>query len=139
MAYTKEFLNALSIGTVVNGTAYSYTIRKVLGQGTFGITYLASVKMSDALGTLDTEVHVAIKEFFMKELNGRENSAVTSSSKYGAFVYYKSKVIHEAENLRTFRYMFQTQMWKSYFEDDRCWNYNSYKKISDSFYLLGQI
>ena len=99
MAYTKEFLNALSIGTVVNGSAYSYTIRKVLGQGTFGITYLASVKMSGALGTLDTEVFVAIKEFFMKELNGREESTVTGSSKDGAFAYYKSKFIHEAENL----------------------------------------
>lgn len=99
MAYTKEFLNALSIGTVVNGSAYSYTIRKVLGQGTFGITYLASVKMSGALGSLDTEVFVAIKEFFMKELNGREESTVTSSSKDGAFAYYKSKFIHEAENL----------------------------------------
>lgn len=99
MAYTKEFLNALSIGTVVNGSAYSYTIRKVLGQGTFGITYLASVKMSGALGSLDTEVLVAIKEFFMKELNGREDSTVTSSSKDGAFAYYKSKFIHEAENL----------------------------------------
>lgn len=94
-----QITNALSIGTIVNGTAYSYVIRKVLGQGTFGITYLASVKMSGALGTLDTEVLVAIKEFFMKEINGREDSTVTSSSKDGAFGYYKSKFIHEAENL----------------------------------------
>lgn len=91
--------DALSIGTIVKGKAYSYKIRKVLGQGSFGITYLASVKMSGALGTLDTEVFVAIKEFFMKEINGREDSTVITSSKDGAFSYYKSKFIHEAENL----------------------------------------
>lgn len=99
MSKTKEFINALPIGTIVTGLAYSYAIRRVLGQGSFGITYLASVKMSGALGSLDTEVYVAIKEFFMKELNGREESTVTSSSNGGAFDYYKSKFIHEAENL----------------------------------------
>lgn len=89
----------LAIGTVLQGKTYKYHIRKVLGQGTFGITYLASVKMSGALGSLDTDILVAIKEFFMKGLNGREDSAVTCSSKDGAFAYYKSKFIHEAENL----------------------------------------
>jgi len=104
MAHVKEIINALTVGTVLNGSAYSYTIRKVLGQGTFGITYLASVKMSGALGSLDTEVLVAIKEFFMKELNGREDSTVTSGSKDGAFAYYKSKFIHEAENLSSLKH-----------------------------------
>lgn len=99
MAYTKEFSNALPIGTVVNGSAYSYTILKVLGHGSFGITYLASVKMSGALGSLDTEVFVAVKEFFMNGLNGREDSTVTSSSEDGVFAYYKSKFIKEAESL----------------------------------------
>lgn len=91
--------NTLPISAVINGLAYSYTIRKVLGQGAFGITYLATVKMKGALGSLDTEITVAIKEFFMKGLNGREDSAVTASSKDGTFAYYKRKFLHEAENL----------------------------------------
>ncbi len=94
-----KFKNTLPIGAVINGLAYSYTIRKVLGQGAFGITYLATVKMKGALGSLDTEITVAIKEFFMKGLNGREDSAVTASSKDGTFAYYKRKFLHEAENL----------------------------------------
>ena len=35
----------------------------------------------------------------MRDFNGREGSSVTYSSKDGAFTYYKSKFIHEAENL----------------------------------------
>ena len=47
-----------------------YKIERVLGQGGFGITYLAKQKVSVAgsLGTIDAEIEVTIKEFFMKEL-----------------------------------------------------------------------
>lgn len=90
---------ALNTGTVLHGSNYDYTIERVLGNGTFGITYLAKVKMKGSLGSLDTKLKVAIKEFFMRDFNGREGSSVTYSSKDGAFTYYKSKFIHEAENL----------------------------------------
>lgn len=47
--------------TLQNG---KYTIKKVLGQGGFGITYLAEQEMLDR--------QVAIKEFFFKEYCGRD-------------------------------------------------------------------
>ena len=51
-----------------------YKIERVLGQGGFGITYLAKQKVSvaGALGTIDAEIEVTIKEFFMKELCNRD-------------------------------------------------------------------
>ena len=56
--------NPLPLGTILKGKSYNYCIEKALGQGSFGITYLASVKMQGALGELDSSIHVAIKEFF---------------------------------------------------------------------------
>ena len=35
-------MNSLSIGTVLHSGANTYTIEKELGQGSFGITYLAT-------------------------------------------------------------------------------------------------
>lgn len=90
---------ALEKGYVLHGASYGYEIQKVLGQGTFGITYLAKVKMEGALGTLDSNVMVAVKEFFMREINGREGSTVTSGSNKGIFYDYRKKFKKEAENL----------------------------------------
>jgi len=59
----------LSDGSVLQGVAYRYTIKKVLGQGAFGITYLATTEVEGPLGKLP--VNVALKEFFAKDLNGR--------------------------------------------------------------------
>lgn len=91
--------NTLSYGSVLHGNQYNYIIEKVLGQGSFGITYLASVKMQGALGSIDAKVKVAVKEFFMKEINGREGTTVTSGSKGGLFADYRKKFVREATNL----------------------------------------
>ena len=50
-----------------------YRIEKVLGQGSFGITYLASyaTTIEGALGKMAVDIKVAIKEFFMSEVNQR--------------------------------------------------------------------
>mgnify|MGYP001714683504 CR=1 FL=1 len=80
---------ALNSGTVLHGSNYDYTIERVLGNGTFGIIHLAKVKMKSSLGSLDAELNVAIKKFFMKDFNGREGSSVTYSSKDGAFLTVK--------------------------------------------------
>lgn len=53
----------LKKGYVLHGANYGYKIQAVLGQGTFGITYLARVMMEGALGTLESNVMVAVKEF----------------------------------------------------------------------------
>lgn len=93
--------NALDPGTRLRGTSYNYIVEKVLGQGTFGITYLAKIELQGGLGTLDSSVRVTIKEFFMREINGREGSSVTSTSnnRGGLFYEYKRKFAIEAQNL----------------------------------------
>ena len=93
--------NTLTSGTLLQGKSYTYTIQKVLGQGSFGITYLATtkVKIAGALGALETTMQVAIKEFFMRDINGRNENTVTTGSQGGLYANYKKKFAREAENL----------------------------------------
>ena len=91
--------NSLPINFILQGNAYKYKIEKVLGQGSFGITYLATVKMTGALGSIDADIKVAIKEFFMRDINGRADTTVTSGSKGGLYDDYKKKFTREALNL----------------------------------------
>lgn len=92
-------MNLLS-GTTLQGG--KYTIVKVLGQGSFGITYLAMArfKAHGALGEMDVEARVAIKEFFMSEINSRrEDGSSVEGSKGTVFLNYRKKFKKEAENL----------------------------------------
>lgn len=72
-----------------------------MGQGSFGVTYKAKTKIriEGSLGTIDSNVYVAVKEFFMKEINGREGSKVTNGNKEGLFTDYRKKFLREADNL----------------------------------------
>ena len=92
---------ALPQGTFLRGPQNTYQIQQTLGQGTFGITYVATtqMKVSGQMGSFTTTVKVAVKEFFMKEFNGRDGSEVTASSQGGYFTDYKRKFLREAENL----------------------------------------
>lgn len=96
-----KYYNTLFPGSVLYGNQYNYKIEKVLGQGTFGITYLATVQLQGNLGRLPLKFHVTIKEFFMKEINGREESTVTSDSQGGMFDKYKCKFAQEARSLKS--------------------------------------
>ena len=88
-------------GTVLQGQAAAYTVMKVLGQGSFGITYLArTVPGSDD----EVEQYVCLKEFFMHEVNGRSGTSVTSSSREGLAGYYRHKFEQEAEHLQHLRH-----------------------------------
>lgn len=87
----------LSIGTYLNKG--KYRIERVLGQGSFGITYLATVNIVGALGTIPSSTKVAVKEFFMREVNGRHEDTVTTGSKEGIFYNYKRRFIKEAKTL----------------------------------------
>ena len=75
-----------------------YRIESVLGQGAYGITYLATTKVKGPLG--DIAVKVAVKEFFSKELNTRKVdgnvSEVSSDSLAGK---YSNMFLREARNL----------------------------------------
>ena len=94
-----DFSHTLKQKTLLRGNSYQYQIERVLGQGSFGITYLASVKMAGALGSIDAGIKVAIKEFFMRDINGRSDSTVTSGSNGGIYDDYRKKFSREAINL----------------------------------------
>ena len=87
-------------GTLLQGGKYK--IEKSLGQGSFGITYLATAKFTTegALGKFDVTAKVAIKEFFMSDINGRKEDGSTVEGSTGSiFTNYKKRFRKEAENL----------------------------------------
>ncbi len=97
-----EYEDALRPGTVLQGGMNSYRIDRMLGQGAFGITYLAytRVAVTGQLGTLQSEILVAVKEFFMNKINGRNGSTVTNSGgRGGMFEDYRRKFVREARSL----------------------------------------
>ncbi len=89
--------NTLQSGACLRGAEHTYRIAKVLGQGTFGITYLAYVSIEGRLGAV--EMPVAVKEFFMRDFNERARNDVVTGSGGGTFEKYRKKFLHEAHNL----------------------------------------
>lgn len=90
----------LSAGTLLQQGKYKIVGR--LGQGSFGITYLAAakIKMTGALGEMETEIHVAVKEFFMSDINSRSHDGTGVEGSSGTvFTNYRRKFRKEAENL----------------------------------------
>ena len=90
----QKYPTALRAGTVLNGR---YIVGRVLGQGGFGITYLA----------LDTQLDakVAIKEFMPGELATRVDGttvSVLAESKTEAFTYGAERFQEEARTLAKF-------------------------------------
>ena len=89
---------ALPIGTVLRGKAYTYTIEKVLGQGSFGITYLASFAVPGPLGEITAVA--AVKEFFAKDLDFRlPDGSVSARTEAGVAYRYARAFRRESENL----------------------------------------
>ena len=84
-------MQQLQTNTTLQGG--KYRIERVLGQGGFGITYLARNTAFD--------IDVAIKEFFMKDENERDGSSVTmpNSTKTELFDGQKEKFKKEAKRM----------------------------------------
>ncbi len=88
-------LQQLAPNTLLHGGTYK--IEKVLGQGSFGITYLAE--------HINLNRKVAIKEFFMKELNSRKEDGSITGLTDGSLSYnYALKFRKEAQNLARMDY-----------------------------------
>lgn len=89
----EDFPLALPSGTILAG---QYTIDKVLGQGGFGITYMAT--------DYKTKEKVAVKEFFPDSLAYREMTAVISypGERAENYEYGKENFLQEAKTLAEF-------------------------------------
>ena len=93
----------LSEGTLLQGGKFK--IEKILGQGGFGITYLASqtISVEGSIGEIKTEIKLAIKEFFMKDVcNRNEDSNIVSVPSVGSkelVERFKQKFIMEARSI----------------------------------------
>ena len=90
----------LKQGTLLQGGKYK--IEATLGQGTFGITYLGTARFTihGGLGAMEVVTKVAIKEFFMREMNVRDRDGKTvEGSSSSVFTNYRHRFRREAENL----------------------------------------
>lgn len=87
---------ALKAGTILEGGNFRYKIAKVLGLGSFGITYLADI--INANGE-KTNMQVALKELFISECNERNGEKVKVFSKEEIFKEFLRKFSREAKNL----------------------------------------
>lgn len=91
-----NFRMGLPKGSRLNSPNNVYVIEKLLGHGSFGITYLAKCNGKE----------VAVKEFFMHQFCGRDNSTyeVTGSSPGNQIEYYGKKFKLEAANLKKLKH-----------------------------------
>ena len=90
----------LKQGTLLQGGKYK--IEATLGQGSFGITYLGTARFTihGGLGAMEVVTKVAIKEFFMREMNVRDRDGKTvEGSSSSVFTNYRHRFRREAENL----------------------------------------
>lgn len=89
----------LQPGTVIHGTHNDYRIERVLGQGSFGITYVANVRLNGRLGAIESAAMVAIKEFFLRDVSSRNGLRVFSVSDSTLCSDYRRDFLREAQNL----------------------------------------
>lgn len=92
------YSDCLPSGTIIHGKSFNYRIKMILGHGSFGIIYLASIVVSDSSGDIESKVNVAVKEFFMRGISERTGLTVTNNCS-GISDNYKHKFIQEAQIL----------------------------------------
>ena len=89
----------LQPGTVIHGTHNDYRIERILGQGSFGITYVANVRLKGRLGAIESTAMVAIKEFCLRDVSSRNGLRVFSVSDSTLCSDYRRDFLREAQNL----------------------------------------
>ena len=94
----------LKQGSKLNGNNIQYVIESVLGQGSFGVTYKAKgfTKAKGTFGEVEVGLPnpIAIKEFFMRDINQRNADGSISGLSEGSLAYnYAIKFRKEAERL----------------------------------------
>lgn len=115
-------------GTLLKGG--KYRIVKKLGQGSFGITYLAKAKFTTvgSLGSMGVEANVAIKEFFMSDVNSRKSDGSTVEGSNGTiFSNYRKKFKKEAENLSKLEHERIVKVYDVF--DENCTTYYSMEYV----------
>ncbi|MDR2089220.1 MAG: protein kinase [Clostridiales Family XIII bacterium] len=111
LSNTEEYPSALAEGTVLDN---QYIIGRVLGQGNFGISYVA---FNEKL-----RMKVAVKEFFPRDICCRapETSAVMTASdeNAGVFEYGKQHFFNEAQVLASFGTLRGIAAVRTFFEEN---------------------
>lgn len=108
MNNTATYPQSLPHGYRLQGKENEYIIDHTLGQGAFGITYLAKYKTrvnaQMGMGTIWAEV--AIKEFFMRELSSREEETkiLRDTTENSIVNRYRRAFLREAKNLSQIRH-----------------------------------
>ena len=87
---------SLPIGTVLQGYSYAYRIESVLNQSSFAIIYKASTEVSYKQGGQPIRITLAVKEFFMRDFNGRSGATVTVNAGGGLYEACKSAFMRGA-------------------------------------------
>ena len=94
-----------------------YRIDSVLGQGSFGITYLATARFRGQLG--DISVKVAIKEFFARDLNMRHpDGTVSEVGSGGLSGKYARDFLRESKNLSSLKHPGVINVFESFSENN---------------------
>lgn len=101
-------IQSLPHGYELQGEKNKYIIDHTLGQGAFGITYLAKYKtqVTGQMGTGTIWAEVAIKEFFMRDLSSRveETKNLLDSTENSIVSRYRRAFLREAKNLSKIRH-----------------------------------
>lgn len=114
---------ALPHGTKVVGTTHTYTIDHALGHGAYGITYLATMKVpvSGDLGTIESEVSVTLKEFFMCDRMERDGEKVVRREDKGDMDTYARCFFMEAEKLSKLSHPNIVKVLEVFIANDTCY------------------
>lgn len=93
--------NSLPSGTILKGEAATYIIKRVLGQGGFGITYLTEIYSKNANSM---HLQFAIKEFYAQDFCRRNGSLVEIIKEEKIVSVLKERFQREAERISSFNH-----------------------------------